>query len=258
MCDFLIPLQNMLCFHKLARGDKLLLQRLLGVALMSTPSQSSRKIHFEEFELNLETADLRGNGSKAILPGQPFQILVTLLGRPGQLVTREELKRQLWPSDTFVDFDVSLNKAVNRLREGLGDSAEHPRFIETLPRKGYRFVGAVGNRTGTDTRNSADLLPATCQPDAAADALGQEINTEMARGRRAHSYGLRHVPVAAMTLVMVAVVVVAISKRFWVPHGPDLASVYITKLTDSGMAQDVDQSSCIPPFTQQFSTSPTL
>jgi DNA-binding winged helix-turn-helix (wHTH) protein/Tol biopolymer transport system component len=210
----------------------------LGVALMSTPSQSSRKIHFGEFELNLETAELRGNGSKAILPGQPFHILVTLLGRPGQLVTREELKRQLWPSDTFVDFDVSLNKAVNRLRDALGDSAEHPRFIETLPRKGYRFVGAVGNGTGTGIRNSADLLPATCQP-AAADASGQEIKGEMARGRRAHLYGLRHVPVAAMTLVMVAVVVVAISKRFWVPHGPNLASVHITKLTDSGMAQDV-------------------
>ena len=142
-----------------------MLQRLLGVALMSTPSQSSHKIHFGEFELNLETAELRGNGSKAILPGQPFHILVTLLGRPGQLVTREELKRQLWPSDTFVDFDVSLNKAVNRLREALGDSAEHPRFVETLPRKGYRFVGAVGNGTGTDVRDSVNPLPATCPPE---------------------------------------------------------------------------------------------
>ena len=70
---------------------------------------------------------------------------MTLLGRPGQLVTRDELKKQLWPSDTFVDFDVSLNKAVNRLREALGESAEHPRFIETLPRKGYRFIGVVEN-----------------------------------------------------------------------------------------------------------------
>jgi len=206
---------------------------------MSGPAQFSGTVSFGEFELDLETAELRGNGSKAILPGQPFQILVTLLGRPGQLVAREELKRQLWPSDTFVDFDVSLNKAVNRLREALGDSAEHPRFIETLPRKGYRFVAAVGNGTGIDIRNSADLLPATCQPGAAADASGQEITGEMARGRRAHSGGLRHVPVAAMTLVMVAVVVVAIAKRFWVPHRPDLASVHFTKLTDSGMVQDV-------------------
>src|ERR1700730_18588328 len=112
---------------------------------MSGPAQFSGTVSFGEFELDLETAELRSNGSKAILPGQPFQILVTLLGRPGQLVAREELKRQLWPSDTFVDFDVSLNKAVNRLREALGDSAEHPCFIETLPRKGYRFIGTIEN-----------------------------------------------------------------------------------------------------------------
>jgi DNA-binding winged helix-turn-helix (wHTH) protein/TolB-like protein len=118
-------------------------KRLLGVAVMSTPSQSSRKIHFGEFELNLDTAELRSNGSKAMLPGQPFQVLLTLLDHPGQLVTREELKKRLWPSDTFVDFDQSLNKAVNRLREALRDSAEQPRFIETLPRKGYRFIAVV-------------------------------------------------------------------------------------------------------------------
>src|SRR5579864_4396576 len=110
---------------------------------MSSPAQFSRKVCFGEFELYLETAELRSNGSKAILPGQPFQVLVTLLDRHGQLVTREELKKQLWPSDTFVDFDQSLNKAVNRLREALDDSAEHPRFIETLPRRGYRFIAVV-------------------------------------------------------------------------------------------------------------------
>jgi DNA-binding winged helix-turn-helix (wHTH) protein len=92
---------------------------LLRAALVSGPTQFPRKVCFGEFELNLETAELRRKGSKTILPGQPFQVLVTLLDRPGQLVTREELKRQLWPSDTFVDFDQSLNKAVNRLREAL-------------------------------------------------------------------------------------------------------------------------------------------
>jgi DNA-binding winged helix-turn-helix (wHTH) protein len=84
---------------------------------MSGQTRLAGKVSFGECELNLETAELRTNGSKAIIPGQPFQMLVMLLGRPGQLVTREELKKQLWPSDTFVDFDVSLNKAVNRLRE---------------------------------------------------------------------------------------------------------------------------------------------
>ena len=97
-----------------------------------SPAQFSGSVSFGEFELSLETAELRRNGNPSILPGQPFQILVTLLSRPGQLVTREELKRQLWPSDTFVDLDVSLNKAVNRLREALGDSAEHPRSKRCL------------------------------------------------------------------------------------------------------------------------------
>lgn len=110
---------------------------------MSSPAQSSRTILFAEFELDLETAELRSNGNKTILPGQPFHILSRLLERPGQLVTREELKKQLWPSATFVDFDVSLNKAVNRLRQALGDSAENPKFIETLARRGYRWKIAV-------------------------------------------------------------------------------------------------------------------
>jgi DNA-binding response OmpR family regulator len=89
---------------------------------MSSPAQFRGTISFGDFQLDVETAELRDNQGTVVLPGQPFQILITLLGRPGQLVSREELKKQLWPSDTFVDFDVSLNKAVNRLREALGDS----------------------------------------------------------------------------------------------------------------------------------------
>jgi len=107
---------------------------------------------FGEFELNLDAAELRSNGNKTIVPGQPFQVLVTLLDRPGQLVSREQLKERLWPSDTFVDFDQSLNKAVARLREALGDSAENPRFIETLPRRGYRFIAPI---TGADGEGTA-------------------------------------------------------------------------------------------------------
>ena len=155
---------------------------------MSSPAQGSGRVSFGEFEVDLETAELQHNGSKSILPGKPFQILVTLLDRPGQLVTREELKRQLWPSDTFVDFDVNLNKAVNRLREALGDSAEHPRFIETLPRKGYRFVGEVGNgASGNASKTSADLMAPSPQPAPDAGALDKESTAEAIRGTRAHS-----------------------------------------------------------------------
>ena len=100
-------------------------------------------MRFGEFELDLRTRELRSNGRTLVLQEQPFQILTALLERPGQLVTRDELTKRLWPSDTFVDFEHSLNKAVNRLRDALEDSAEHPSLIETLPRRGYRFIATL-------------------------------------------------------------------------------------------------------------------
>jgi TolB-like protein/DNA-binding winged helix-turn-helix (wHTH) protein len=114
---------------------------------------SPQQIRFGEFELDLQTAELRANGRTLILQGQPFQVLAILLERPGHLVTREELKKRLWPREGFGDFDHGLNKAINRLRETLQDSAEHPRFIETLPKRGYRFVASqvsgADNAVGT-------------------------------------------------------------------------------------------------------------
>src|SRR5216684_489375 len=116
---------------------------------MSLPSESQNKVRFGAFEIDLRTAELRTNGQELTLQGQPFQILMVLLERPGELVTRDELKKILWTSDTFVDFEHGLNKAVNRLREALDDSAEHPKFVETLPRRGYRWIGPV-IRNGND------------------------------------------------------------------------------------------------------------
>jgi len=98
-------------------------------------------IRFGIFELDLNAAELRRNGSKVKLQEQPFQVLTTLLERPGEIVTREELRGKLWPADTFVDFDHGLNSAIKRLRDALGDSAENPRFVETMARRGYRFIG---------------------------------------------------------------------------------------------------------------------
>jgi DNA-binding winged helix-turn-helix (wHTH) protein/Tol biopolymer transport system component len=95
------------------------------------------------FEADLRTEELRKQGQRLRLPSQSFQVLRLLLERPGELVSREELRAKLWPADTFVDFDHGLNAAVNRLREALGDSADSPRFVETLPRRGYRFIGPV-------------------------------------------------------------------------------------------------------------------
>jgi len=107
---------------------------------MSYPSGKAR---FGEFRLDLRTGELQRNGCKSTLQEKPFQILVTLLEGRGELIKREELKKRLWPSDTFVDFDQSLNRAMSRLREALDDSAEAPRFIETLPKRGYRFIAPV-------------------------------------------------------------------------------------------------------------------
>ena len=106
-------------------------------------SASAEIISFGEFEADLRSRELRRQGSKLRLPEQSFQVLAMLLEHPGGLVSREEIRKRLWPVDTFVDFDHGLNNAVNRLRDALGDSAASPRLIETLPRRGYRFIGTI-------------------------------------------------------------------------------------------------------------------
>src|SRR5882724_3768265 len=107
------------------------------------PQNQSRLARFGVFELDLSAGELRKSGVKQRLQGQPFQVLALLLERAGEVVTREELQQKLWPSDTFVDFDHSLNTAINKVREALGDSASSPRYVETLARRGYRFIAPV-------------------------------------------------------------------------------------------------------------------
>jgi DNA-binding winged helix-turn-helix (wHTH) protein len=116
------------------------------------PGRDARLLKFGTFEVDQETGELRRSGVLQKLNGQPFKVLQVLLERPQQIVTREELRQRLWPQDTFVDYDLALKKAVNRVREALGDSAESPRFIETVPRRGYRFIAPV---------TSPDSCPAT-------------------------------------------------------------------------------------------------
>jgi len=100
-------------------------------------------IHFSGFEVDLRAGELRRSGRKVKIQEQPFQILAMLLERPGEIVTREDLRARLWSADTFVGFDHSLNSAIRRLRDALGDSAENPTFVETLGHRGYRFVALV-------------------------------------------------------------------------------------------------------------------
>ena len=101
------------------------------------------RIRFGPYEADLHTHELWKHGLRVKLVGQPFEILAVMVTRPGELVTREELRTKLWPGDTFVDFNHGLNAAMNKLRDALSDSADDPRYIETLPRRGYRFVAPV-------------------------------------------------------------------------------------------------------------------
>ena len=110
---------------------------------MRLPDPTAQKIRFEAFELDRLTGELYKNGAKLKLQGQPIAVLALLLERPGELITREELRKHLWPEDTFVDFEHSLNTHIKKLRQVLDDNAETPRYIETLPRRGYRFIAQV-------------------------------------------------------------------------------------------------------------------
>src|SRR5215467_5879959 len=118
---------------------------------MSNGIQPARVYRFGAFTLDGRTGELSHDGHRTPLRDQSAQLLLALLERPGELITREELARRLWGTDTFIDFDRGLNKAVNHLREALSDSVEQPRFIETLPRKGYRFIAPVA-LVGDDAR----------------------------------------------------------------------------------------------------------
>src|SRR5437868_2940771 len=117
---------------------------------MSTPQPITgpRIVRFGLFEADLQSGELRKNGVRLRLQEQPFQVLAALLESPGEVVTREQLRQKIWPADTFVDFDHSLNTAINKIREALGDTASNPRFVETLARRGYRFIAPVTHENG--------------------------------------------------------------------------------------------------------------
>src|SRR5215813_9582063 len=130
-------------------------QSRVDVEIMGTQPQSSRVVSFGLFEVDLETRELRKRGIRLKLHEQTFQLLTALLDRPGEIVTREELRQRLWPDDTFVDFDHGINTAVKKLREVLADSADNPRFVETIARRGYRFLAPVDRAVATP----AELAP---------------------------------------------------------------------------------------------------
>jgi TolB-like protein/DNA-binding winged helix-turn-helix (wHTH) protein/Tfp pilus assembly protein PilF len=172
---------------------------------LKTPSDSRSVLRFGPFQVDLASGELHKHGIRLRLQEQPFQILVMLLENPGAVVTRDELRNKLWSADTFVDFDVGLNNAVLRLRNVLGDSADSPRFIETLPRRGYRFIAPVDAPVAAQVNESAQASTAGYQEEAvtsSAPATTQIAKPplEWIRSRRIWTVGL----VLAILLALLA------------------------------------------------------
>jgi len=172
---------------------------------MGSPAAVARILHFGVFEVDLKACELRKHGLRIKLPEQPFQVLVVLLEKPGEIITREELRNRLWPSDTFVDFDHGLNNAVMRLREVLGDASENPRFVETIPRRGYRFIAPVAGSVPPPSNPELDAGHSSVQE--AASELTEPATWETPSGpasvRRPYPRSRLAILVVAATLVAV-------------------------------------------------------
>ena len=168
---------------------------------MELPPNQPRVLRFGVFEVDLEARELRKSGMRQKLAGQPFEVLQLLLERSQQIITRKELQQRVWPSNTFIDYDLALKKAINRIREVLGDSAESPRFIETIPRRGYRFIAPFierGTPPGTPavpatavSGDSIAVLPFTSmssdpQDELFADGMTEEIINALAQINHLH------------------------------------------------------------------------
>jgi cholera toxin transcriptional activator len=145
------------------------------------PQNHSKIARFGLFELDLDAGELRKSGVRLRLQGQPFQVLALLLEHAGDVVTREELREKLWPADTFVDFDHSVNTAINKVREALGDSASSPRYVETLARRGYRFIAPVQNEVSHREGGPAAAIADSNAPLPPARAIHPELQVPIPR-----------------------------------------------------------------------------
>lgn len=165
-------------------------------------SPTGKIIRFGVFEADLATGELRKNGVRVRLQEQPFQVLAFFLERPGELLTREDLRSKLWPGDTFVDFDHSLNTAVNKIREALGDSASTPAYVETVARRGYRFIATIDPQAASP---SPCLLSPAEAPENKSVAFHPELNIPLPH---------RAVPRALFALIQVMYAVFYVEALF--------------------------------------------
>ncbi len=191
---------------------------------MGKGSQSREVVRFGVFELDVRAGELRKQGLRLSIQGRPLQALAALLEKPGNVVTREELRNRIWPADTFVDFDHNLHNAIARLREALGDSSETPRFIETLPRRGYRFIGQVENSFAAADRRRV----------AGGELSNEAIDPGPSRGRVI-------VAAAALFLVVLVTTAVWVFYRYYVlpPQNPQIHSLAVLPLEN--LSRDPNQ-----------------
>jgi DNA-binding winged helix-turn-helix (wHTH) protein len=198
----------------------------------SRPTTGARLLRFGLFEVDLLAGELRKQGNRVRLQEQPFQVLAALLQAPGEVISRDQLREKIWPADTFVDFDHSLNTAINKIREALGDSASNPRFVETLARRGYRFIAPVTVQTAPGTNQG--LLTPSESPASIPPAVHPDLDVPiphrgLTRGlflliqamylvfyveALIHVHGVSHIivenaPGWAATLLMAAIVITA-------------------------------------------------
>jgi TolB-like protein/DNA-binding winged helix-turn-helix (wHTH) protein len=213
---------------------------------MATESTSRiRIVRFGTFEADLDARELRKSGVKIKLHGQPFELLAMLLERPSEVVPREDLRQRLWPTDTFVDFDHGVNTAVNRLREALGDSAENPRFIETVPRRGYRFIAPV--------ESHASVLPGSNAAVAGTSSseAGRATTQAMPRIPKRRAVVLAAAAVVAITL-LAGLSSSRVRQRLFGRRSPQIHSLAVLPLVN--LSSDKDQDYFTDGMTEELTT----
>jgi TolB-like protein/DNA-binding winged helix-turn-helix (wHTH) protein/Flp pilus assembly protein TadD len=201
---------------------------------MQEGHQSYGRLRFGIFELDLRAGELRKQGVRVRLQEQPFQVLAMLLEHPGEVVTREELQKKLWPSDTFVDFDHGLNKAINKLREALGDSATSPRFVETVARRGYRFLAEVKAADASSTSSTEVARPL----DLAAES---REHAELSNKPPAPKHLLPPIAwkLSVLVVILLATSLVAWKLHFWNRTSPAIRSIAV--LPFDSLSSDASQ-----------------
>jgi Tol biopolymer transport system component/DNA-binding winged helix-turn-helix (wHTH) protein len=212
-------------------------------------AQPSPVIRFGAFELDAANGELRKAGVSLKIYPQPFRVLLLLAERPGQIVTRKEIQRYLWDENTFVDFERGINFCMNQIRATLGDDAEKPRFIETVPRKGYRFIASLSCQLRAEP--DVNGVPATIPVSPWLDHANFGPSARRAPGMRVVSQRTGEIPFntfrrkALLALVLASVAAAGFAMRRWMTHShwPNLQNIQITKLTESGKVQSAAISS---------------